>query len=111
MDDIVDSITSFYENGKTNNSLWDLRDAVVTNFPSEGPRQISQVAALYKQQRAGGKTAIVASRDVVYGISRMHQAYMADFPWELKVFRSIKDACSWLGVDLSAATDHDDEVR
>jgi hypothetical protein len=103
VDDIVEAITSFYKKGKTKDSLWDLRAALLENFPSDGAQKISQVASRYKQQRQGGKTAIVASRDLDYGISRMHQAYMADFPWELEVFRSIEEACDWIGVALDMA--------
>ena len=110
VEDVVDAITSFYENGKTLDSLWDLRDAQLKDFPTDGARKISQVASQYKQERAGGKTAIVAPRDVDYGISRMHQAYMADFPWEFEVFRSIDDACGWLGVELDATENHSDEA-
>jgi hypothetical protein len=110
VDDIVEAITSFYKNGRTKDSLWDLRKALLKDYPAEGAQRISQVASVYRQERAGGKTAIVAPRDVVYGISRMHQAYMADFPWKLEVFRTIDDACGWLGVELDATEKHDDEA-
>jgi len=41
--------------------------------------------------------AIVASRDLEYGISRMYQVYVDGLPVEVKVFRNIEPARNWVG--------------
>jgi len=48
--------------------------------------------------RQGGKTAVVAPKDLVYGLARMFQIMSDtdDFPFETRVFRSYEEAEQWL---------------
>lgn len=46
---------------------------------------------------AGYRVAVVAPRDVDYGLTRMFQAYMDGPPFDLKIFRDRSAAEAWLG--------------
>ncbi len=53
-----------------------------------------------------GKTAIIATGDIVYGMTRMYQAY-ADSDENHQVFRDAQTAVDWLGIQMSVL----EEVR
>jgi hypothetical protein len=52
----------------------------------------------HAQKRAGGKTAILISKDLEYGMSRMVPALseLKGIPVKLEVFRSLAEAEHWL---------------
>jgi hypothetical protein len=60
--------------------------------------------AIVQQYRAGGpfsspiRQAIVAPRDVVYGVARMYEAYQSSPGWIVEVCRSLPAALTWLGI-------------
>ena len=57
------------------------------------------VAFIQKERRAEarpGRVAMFAPNDVVFGISRMHQAYSEHLPIETQVFRDVAEAIEWL---------------
>jgi hypothetical protein len=58
------------------------------------------VAKKYAHLRKGGRSALVLSKDVGYGIGRMYGALseIENIPYEIRSFRDIKDAREWLGV-------------
>lgn len=45
---------------------------------------------------AGGKTAVVVSTDLDFGLGRMAEAYAVSLPRELRVFRDLDEARRWL---------------
>jgi len=45
---------------------------------------------------AGGKLAIVAPRDLSFGLSRMYQGLRSDGPDNIQVFRDPEEARAWL---------------
>lgn len=47
----------------------------------------------------GAKRAVVASRDLLYGLARMFQIMHDDAPEDFQVFRTLEDATSWLGIE------------
>lgn len=47
------------------------------------------------------KCAIVANRDLVFGFSRMWEILAEDTNLTKMVFRDIKDAMNWLGMDMN----------
>jgi tetrahydromethanopterin S-methyltransferase subunit E len=44
------------------------------------------------------RVAMVATTDVHYGLSRMYQAFRSDSPLDLRVFRDMREARTWLGL-------------
>jgi hypothetical protein len=104
MAEIGDAIRLFYRSSPTRNVIWDLSDG---NFASTSTDQISALAAQIKRMahsRAGGKTAIVASADLGYGLGRMYQVFaqQAEQMSDIQVFRSCKEAEKWLETSSGA---------
>lgn len=60
---------------------------------------IRQLASIAEQADAlweGGRWAVVAPRDLVFGMARMYQLIRSGAPYEIEVFRTRDDALSWL---------------
>ncbi len=45
------------------------------------------------------RTAFVAVRDTTFGLARMYELLAADSPVEIRVFRELAEAKSWLGIE------------
>ena len=99
-DEVLNTIRSFYAESPTLNVLCDLRQASAERISSSQVNQIAELIQKLKRVRKGGRTAIVSSRDVTFGVARMLEALINipndDFAYELRVFRKIKDANRWL---------------
>ncbi|GAB6907784.1 hypothetical protein DESC_370019 [Desulfosarcina cetonica] len=54
-----------------------------------------------------GKAAIIAPRDITYGLTRMYQAYADEIEDNNQVFRDAQKAVDWLGIPMSVL----EEVR
>ncbi len=77
-------------------TVWDLRGASIAALTERAVRSLVDFNLVRKEQRGGGRAAIVASQDVDYGVARMFQAYAEELPWETMVFRGLDDALPWL---------------
>jgi hypothetical protein len=75
--------------------LFDLSCGVEAEFDREQIRRIAQTARELPKPESL-RVAIVASDDLVYGLSRMYEAFREDPHTELRVFRSKADAAVWL---------------
>jgi hypothetical protein len=60
--------------------------------------QASAVTEFIRQHHPGvpGRTAIVATEHVTYGVARMIEGYAVDLRLELHVFRDLAEARGWL---------------
>jgi hypothetical protein len=105
LDDIQSKIKSFWEaHDLTLNALWDARSAKLTNLKSSDMESITALIGQYThrfEERKGGKSAIVASSDLQYGLSRVLGTFyeIEDFPTQLQTFRQIDEAMEWLDQD------------
>jgi hypothetical protein len=72
------------------------------SLETRAPQEIRQVAEYLKpyRERIGGRCAIVATRDVHFGLSSMGAAYSEGVGVEAAVFRDSKSALEWLGVPV-----------
>lgn len=50
-----------------------------------------------KQERGPKVVALIASNDLIFGMSRMFQTLYSEHGWRMNVFRSEDDANEWLG--------------
>jgi len=48
---------------------------------------------------SGSKVAIVASKNIVYGVSRMYEMLAGELPQTIRVFREMTGAEKWLEID------------
>ena len=78
-------------------SLWDLSEATLDPGPGEVLRLVEFIRE-HRGEKGVTRTAIVASRVVDFGISRMFEAHAAALPFEVKVFRKSDEARRWLGI-------------
>ena len=89
----------------TRDLVWDFREGT---FRSVSSAQLERIPAIVRQHmpnRAGGKTAYVASADVDFGLWRMYTAIASynKMPYDYSVFRDYAEALHWIGrPDLAA---------
>lgn len=105
LDEIQSTIQSFWEAHElTLNALWDARSAKLTNLKSSDMESLTALIGQYRhrfKERKGGKSAVVASSDLQYGLSRIVGAFyeIENFPTQLRTFRQMDEAIQWLDQD------------
>lgn len=89
----------FWEGRPTMNVLWDFRKADLARVSSKETEAMMDYIKHYSEKRSGGKTALVVSGDLEYGLSRMAQtlAEIKSLSIQIEIFRSFKEAIQWLG--------------
>ncbi|MGD2029697.1 MAG: hypothetical protein PVG86_07125 [Desulfobacterales bacterium] len=103
IDEILGTLKSFWEARElTLNTLWDARNAIVTNLRSSELENITGLLGQYRnrfEERKNGKAAIAASTDLQYGLSRILGTLYEreDVPIKLHPFRTMEEAIQWLG--------------
>lgn len=81
--------------------LVDLRATESLERSADALQDIAQmIKSRYAGSSARSKTAIVAPRDLSYGLARIYEVYSEDTPQETAVFRDLEKALDWL--ELSA---------
>lgn len=94
------------------NLLVDLREADSSARSSGVLRHFAEyVGTVITNGPARAKVAVVAQRDLSFGIARMYEAFSESVPWDFVVFRAIDAALAWLGVPDSVVDGLDREVR
>jgi len=97
--DLISVVESFFKGELTKNLLLDCRNAKPDErILSQDLEKIAGVTKRYWELRKTGKTAIVASTDIVFGLSRMYEAFVKieGLTHSVKVFRSMDEAIEWL---------------
>ena len=79
----------------TLNQLWDLREVVRSETSSAALGDLARA----RSYSVGTKRALVAPRDVQFGMARMFQTLHDGAPEDLRVFRSLEEARDWLGLE------------
>lgn len=80
--------------GRPRRFLWDLRRAEL-DWSSEELREFSEWVR-ENRQPGEGKTAVVVSRDLHFGLARMYEVFSSDLPVEFVVFRDLGAATAWV---------------
>lgn len=74
----------------------------VAPFSSDRARELARLAAAMDGPETSSKLAIVATDDLLFGLSRMYEAFREAEPRSRKqvsVFRSRAEAMAWLGLE------------
>jgi len=103
-DDIVAALERVYADPQFAygmNVLCDLRDAR-PDLTAGDIRRIVDFVSRNREARGAGRSAVVASRDVDYGMARIAQVYLEPLGVELAVFRDMQQAARWLGAEVSS---------
>ena len=104
-DEIQNAIKMYWEARElTLHALWDVRSAKLANLESSDIEGITEFIDQYRHrfdERKGGKSAVVASSDLQYGLSRILETLyeIKDFPTQLQTFRLMDKAMDWLYQD------------
>ena len=95
---VLSQIITFLTGKPTQLVLWDIRAGSLAGISRDDLRLIVEKGAPYADRRIGGRTAIVCSKELDYGISRMFQTFanIEHIPFEIEVFRDIRGAREWL---------------
>lgn len=82
--------------------LVDFRAVADTTVTREGLEHVVVHDKLYADKFTGWRCAIVAVSDQHYGWSKVFATLgeMMDAPAETQVFKSIDEACKWLGIQM-----------
>lgn len=83
--------------------LYDMTGLEVSQITSPGLRELANANLELNRHAPGVKSAVVAPRDLVYGLNRMYQVFVEDSPTSLQVFRDLPKARQWLGLPESSA--------
>ena len=79
------------------NKVVDLRTTKSTGRSPDALRDIAQlIKSRYATTYERAKTAIIAPRDLSFGLARMYQVFSEDTPQETMVFREVQQALDWL---------------
>ena len=102
--DIIRVIESFYKEKPTKNVIWDFRDADPDALLSFSYNELKDIVIFTKQHwelRRSGKTALVVSTDLGFGLGRMYDtlAEIENLSHSVQVFRCMDEAMKWLEKD------------
>lgn len=99
-DEILGRIRSYYGGEVTSLIMWDLTDADLRSLTASDVQQFVDLTNSLTAPRAGGKTALVVSTTLTFGLGRMYELSkdVAADQIGRKTFRDRKTALEWLGV-------------
>jgi hypothetical protein len=92
------ALTRLYESPEfkpDQNSLWDLREAKLETMSAEQARSISDLVRGHRGTTSAGRSALVVSEDLAFGMSRMIEMRL-DGSHQVRVFWDLSEATSWL---------------
>jgi hypothetical protein len=79
----------------TFDQILDLRGATQVEMPTPALKGMAGLRLF----GSGSRRALVAERDLTFGLARMYESLRADAPESIKTFRTMEEARSWLGLD------------
>jgi hypothetical protein len=110
-DEFLSFYKTLYEDNrfdKSFNTLVDLRRAESVVRSAAALNAFAEyVQQQYANITARPKVAVVAPKDVSFGLARMYAAFSETVPWEFIVFRDAGAALAWLGLPESMIDDLD----
>ena len=100
VEDLRDAITEISEKYKSTKRIWDLSQ-IDLDLTGEQLEYLSECArSAFKQP---SKIAIVASKDLEFGLFRVYEVYRQDEQSTVRVFRKEADARYWLSEDNASS--------
>jgi len=82
---------------KEMNVIWDLEHADLSKIAADDLIKIVELISKASNQRGSDyKIAIVASKDLTFGLSRMFEGYGVELPTSIMVYRDLESAYHWI---------------
>jgi len=99
-DDLLSWITNYYSGSVTKYILWDFTEADLSPITTNQFQNIAEMVKSRSDLRKGGKSALVFSRDLEFGLGRMFEMFsqVEGTEFEFRSFRSLTEAKEWMGV-------------
>ena len=98
--ELVSVLKNFFDDNNTEHLLLDFRKSSLDSITPEHLGNLCRYATSRAngEGRVNGKTALVGSKDLKFGIGRMFETYseMEGSAVKVSVFRSMEKALSWL---------------
>jgi hypothetical protein len=96
---VMTNLKRFWESRQTINVLWDFRKGGMAHVSTKEAEAIINYIKHYSEKRPEGKTAIVVSSALDYGMSSVGQTLIEieRISFQIEIFRSYKEAIYWLG--------------
>jgi len=97
-DDVIETIRREWTAQPTRDVLWDFCEADASALTVDGLRSIVEEVRRHAHRRPGGRTVLVGSDDLVFGVARMHVTYseIEHSPIVYHVARSLEEGEKWL---------------
>jgi hypothetical protein len=99
LDELYEAIKRLYRNTyppPTKNILCDFRNASVDEIQSDEAEDLAFFATTIDKRKKIGRTAIVATDDLVFGVSRIFGALINNIKVDFGVFRDFDEAYKWV---------------
>ena len=91
-----EAILSHPEFQEDMNSIWDMRDADASEFDSQDVIRLARYFETKLKNRVEFKVAVIVSRDLEHGLSRMYQVAAVDLPAKIGIFNNLEEAKKWV---------------
>jgi len=92
--------------------LVDLREADSSPRSSDVLYQFANfMQSSFESLTTRPKVAVVAPKDLSFGLARMYEAFADSIPWDFTVFRTIEAALTWLGLPEDLINGDDAQYR
>jgi hypothetical protein len=97
-EEMYDALENFYKGEPTTLLLWDMSQADVSQVTTETLQRFVRKSTRLGGSRQGGRTAVIASEDLQYGLARMSEVFteIESAPYSFRAFRSRQEALQWL---------------
>ncbi len=96
--EMIAALESFYHQGSTLLTLWDMAQSELSAITPEGILKFIRRAAELGGERRGGRTAVIATEGLQYGLGRMAETFalFEELPFRMGLFRSREETLPWL---------------
>lgn len=97
-DSAMSAVEAFYAGASTKNVIWDMTETQEVRLTFDEVKRIATYGPRIEGKRAMGKTAFVAKKDLLFGLSRMFeiQSTLVQSPYPVNVFRTREEAYQWI---------------
>ncbi len=97
-EEVMSTLKQYWEGQPTMFLLWDFRKGSMAQLSYVDLERIVDYVTFHSEKRAGGKSAVVVSRDLEYGLARVLDTLrdIRKVHSQLGVFRSVEEANQWL---------------
>lgn len=95
---LLGAVKEFYDSGPTRNALWDFSLASAWNLSSNDVETLAALEARFDPSRAGSKSAIVASDEMIQAMGQLFIFFgdAREIETDVRLFHSKAEALAWI---------------